>query len=282
MKIYDNAGIKKQLKQQVADGVAELHTMPVLHIIQIGDEFASNTYIHKKKTMGVELGIQVRHHHFGTDASIAAVQNQLDAIIDAHQGVIVQLPVPAQFQPIIEAIPWTVDVDLLGTDAARAWSAGLLSPTIAAIDLILTDMLKNSVDFAWQSRLDLHGITVAVIGQGVLVGNPLLRYLRDREATIISINKDTTHPRQLVQQAQVAITGAGVPGLIDASWLQEKAYVIDAATSESNNKLVGDLDYSNLPEAATVCKSPGGVGPLTVLCLFANVLKLQQLTEKNI
>jgi len=263
------------LQQHVYLAVQTLKKTPHLHIIQIGDDFASSSYISRKQDMGKQLGIEVTHHHFNLNENADTIKQVMVDIIAQKDGVIVQLPVPTQFQPIIHSVPWFCDVDLLGLEANKSWDNGIVPPTIAAIDMVLKDILNlhinNTLD---TSMLNLQGKNVAVIGQGVLVGNPLLRYLRDREATILSINKNTQNPQSITKLADIVITGAGVPGLIDKNWLKDDAIVIDAATSESNNKLVGDIDYKNLPEHVTVCPSPGGVGPLTVLSLFYNLILL--------
>lgn len=144
-------------------------------------------------------------------------------------------------------------------------------------------------------ELDLTGKIVAVIGQGKLVGNPLLKYLQRRNATIISLNKDTPNKPNLTQTADILICASGVPGLVKTDWLKKNAIVIDAATSESNGVLVGDVDYSQIDQNENqtnetknfvqdanrkssnslnlqICPSPGGVGPLTVLCIFWNLI----------
>lgn len=176
------------------------------------------------------------------------------------------------------------------------------------IELVLTKDLLTQ-------KLDLTGKIVVVIGQGKLVGNPLLIYLQKRNATIISLNKDSPNKPKLVKNADIVICASGVPKLVQSSWFKKNTIIIDAATSESNGILVGDLDYleitqsefstQNLPiedlnqlnkqnlveNSQTknkikslkikslnlqICPSPGGIGPLTVLCIFWNLIAIKK------
>ncbi|HTH93220.1 MAG TPA: bifunctional 5,10-methylene-tetrahydrofolate dehydrogenase/ 5,10-methylene-tetrahydrofolate cyclohydrolase [Candidatus Paceibacterota bacterium] len=47
--------------------------------------------------------------------------------------------------------------------------------------------------------------------------------------------------------------------------------LIDAGTSESEGKLVGDIDPACADKASLYTPVPGGVGPITVACLFRNL-----------
>ena len=173
--------------------------------------------------------------------------------------------------------PTNLDVDLLGDGDNELSTKGLLSPTVQAIDLVLKDILEESemgIGLLLNTKLDLSSKTVAVIGQGILVGAPMIEYLIQRKASIININIDTKNPKKLIKQADIVISAAGQPGLVDKSWVGPQTILIDAATAESDGGLVGDLDLENLYDSNLICPSPGGIGGLTVMALFYNLLKL--------
>ena len=145
------------------------------------------------------------------------------------------------------------------------------------------DHLKNrKIEKNLTQKLDLTGRIVAIIGQGKLVGNPLLGYFAARNATIISLNKDTPNKEKLVKLADIVIAASGVPNLVKSHWLCPNAIVIDAATSESGGVLAGDIDKNELEENSNfikqinLCPSPGGIGPLTVLSIFWNLYRFWQ------
>ncbi|MNT65463.1 Bifunctional protein FolD protein [compost metagenome] len=78
------------------------------------------------------------------------------------------------------------------------------------------------------------------------------------------------------------MAAVGRPGLIDASWLKPGAVVIDVGinriSSESGNRLVGDVDYASARTVASaITPVPGGVGPMTIAYLLKNTLIASQL-----
>jgi 5,10-methylene-tetrahydrofolate dehydrogenase/methenyl tetrahydrofolate cyclohydrolase len=58
--------------------------------------------------------------------------------------------------------------------------------------------------------------------------------------------------------------------------LRDSQVIIDCGTSESGGKLVGDLDPEVYNSKLDLKVTPqiGGVGPLTISCLFENLLHL--------
>lgn len=199
----------------------------------------------------------------------------------AFQGIIFQLPLAEEFLKYIDQVPVFSDVDLLSNNWPTLLNNNILWPTVSAIQLCLYEMLTiQNKEFKTNNSekiLNLKGKTVAVIGQGKLVGSPTLNWLAKTEATIISINKDTIEPKKLTKQADILITGVGVPNLVNSSWLKTNSIIIDAGTSDVQGSLIGDVNKNDLPEKCILCPSPGGIGPLTVLCLFQNLLELGKL-----
>jgi methylenetetrahydrofolate dehydrogenase (NADP+) / methenyltetrahydrofolate cyclohydrolase len=282
--LFQNQKLKTELLSFLRSKVANQSQLPVLNIVQIGNNLSSTRYVNLKKKIGLELGLQVKHVHFEEEVNLDNLN--LKPIFDSKQGLIFQLPIPDNYWSIMRNIPYQCDVDLLSDEAEILWQVGFLPPTVQAVDLVIKQMMQqknmlkvelDSVQKLLESKLDLSGYRVAVIGQGVLVGRPLIRYLLDRGATILTINKETENPADLVKLADIVLSGAGVPKLVKNSWLKKDCIVIDVATSNSNGVLVGDVDIENLDESVFICPSPGGVGPLTVLCLFWNLVKLSDL-----
>ncbi len=284
--IFDNSTLKHDFKEYITSQISKLHLKSdvklTLNIIQIGDDFASSKYVGIKYKVGASIGVEVFIHKYLSDINPENVFVDLQLITaKSNTGIIYQLPVPQSFLQMVHQTPIKGDVDLLGSGQWELWRRGFLPPTIGAIDLTLKAMsgYKRTSDTSSfiLHDLDLSGKIVAVIGQGVLVGRPLLQYLVNRNATILSINKDTANPIELVKQADIVICAAGSKNLINDEWLKPSAVVIDAATSEDNGGLVGDVDRESIPDSVLLSPSPGGIGGLTVLYLFYNLLRLNQL-----
>lgn len=274
--IYNNSDLKLFFREFLKAEFEKVSVKPELHIIQIGNELASTKYIGLKQKFGESLGVKVLSHQFPVGVDLQEIAKIIKQIEINKFGLIFQLPVPDKFQKLVLETPLKSDVDLLGSQNNLLLSQNFLTPTIGAIDLVLKEMLGQTI-LNIDDRLDLSTKIVAVVGQGRLVGSPLLSYLKDRNATIISINKDTKNPEKLVSQAEIVITAAGSPGLVDDNWLAPNAILIDAATTEDNGSLIGDLNYDNISPLHYVATSPGGIGPITVSYIFYNLLKLAKL-----
>jgi methylenetetrahydrofolate dehydrogenase (NADP+) / methenyltetrahydrofolate cyclohydrolase len=293
--LYSNANLKTALLEFLESKISTLRIKPKLNIVQVSDVTSSTKYINNKKKLAQKIGLDVEHHQFEDTVDEDILLDLIQKSKDNHDGFIFQLPLPSKFNHLVGQTPLECDVDLHSDYNSGLWKAGFLPPTIGAIDLILKEMILrnetglqngdaniyegfNVYDFGKfiNSKLDLRGKVVAVIGQGGLVGYPLLTYLRDRDATIISINKDTKNPQSLTKIADIILSGAGVPNLITRDYLAEteNQIVIDAATMGVNGALVGDVDTDGMYDNNYLCPSPGGVGPITVMLIFWNLIKL--------
>ena len=85
--------------------------------------------------------------------------------------------------------------------------------------------------------------------------------------------KDTADLAALCPEADVVISATGVPGIITAGMLKDKAVVVDAGVASESGKTVGDFaDDVYTRDDLTLTPVRGGVGPLTVCALFDNVI----------
>ena len=73
------------------------------------------------------------------------------------------------------------------------------------------------------------------------------------------------------------ISGVGKPKFITGDMIKDGTVVIDAGTSESAGKVVGDIDFDSVaPKAAYLTPVPGGLGPVTVAILLKNLVTLSK------
>jgi methylenetetrahydrofolate dehydrogenase (NADP+)/methenyltetrahydrofolate cyclohydrolase len=52
--------------------------------------------------------------------------------------------------------------------------------------------------------------------------------------------------------------------------------LIDAGTSESGKKVIGDIDPLCSDKASLYTPVPGGIGPITIAILYRNIIKAHQ------
>ena len=69
------------------------------------------------------------------------------------------------------------------------------------------------------------------------------------------------------------IACAGVPKLVDESWVKPGAVLIDVGIHRTESGLCGDVDFDAVKNlAAQITPVPGGVGPMTIFSLLSNTL----------
>lgn len=184
-------------------------------------------------------------------------------------AVVVQLPVRDDVDAgaLCDAIPLEKDADVLSQRARETFEAGesgaLLPPVVGAVREVL---LRGGVAVA--------GKRTVVVGQGFLVGAPVATWLRREGAEVVVVTEEAGSLRDALLQAEIVVLGAGSPGLVTPDMLPEGVVLIDAGTSESNGKIVGDADPACAVKCSVFTPVPGGIGPIAVACLFENVVAL--------
>ena len=64
--------------------------------------------------------------------------------------------------------------------------------------------------------------------------------------------------------------------------VKDDAVIIDVGITRVENKIYGDVSFDEVYEKASlITKVPGGVGPMTVICLMENTLNCYKL-QKNV
>ncbi|VEU60679.1 methylenetetrahydrofolate dehydrogenase (NADP+), methenyltetrahydrofolate cyclohydrolase [Mycoplasmopsis bovigenitalium] len=266
--------LTQELKIQFAKATEQLGRKPILAIVRVGDNEASTKYIERKIEKANELGVIAKVYHYPSKISYKALLKRLDDINVEADGIIVQLPLPESIsvytQPILDAVRWEKDVDGLSTRNAFNFynKTNEFNFTPATAQAIM-----NLVDYY---NIEVENKKVAVIGRSTLVGKPTATLFKSRKAIVSTHNRESGIKG--VENADILVVATGVANLIKKENIKEGAIVFDVGTTwiKKDNKkvLVGDVDMTDLENhIEAIAPTPGGVGPLTVVCLFKNLLE---------
>ena len=123
-------------------------------------------------------------------------------------------------------------------------------------------------------NVELKGRKIAIVGNGRLVGAPLSDLWRGAGFQVTVFDEHSNNMAKSLRRYDLIVSAAGVPGLIRSESIQPGAVVVDAATSAEHGKVVGDV-AAEVRERTdlTITPEKGGVGPLTVVSLFDNVIR---------
>lgn len=248
------AEVKKELPREV-----------VVRAVTVSPNAATESYLKIKAARAADAGMMLEIVRLPDTTSTEEVCAAVTA--PGADAVIVQLPLPAHLheETILAAIPLTHDADVLSREATEAFESGVgvLPPVVGAVEHILYGAGLSV----------LTGKRAVVVGQGKLVGKPVATYLRAQGAEVTVLTRDSGDFSALAD-ADIIVSGAGVPGLIQPHHIKEGVILIDAGTSEQGGAIVGDADPTCAQKASVFTPVPGGVGPIAVACLFRNVLVL--------
>ncbi len=278
MTILDGKKLRDDILADIKTEVTMLGFQPIFCDVLVGEDPASMQYVRMKARTAESVGI---HFHGASYPATITTEELIKEIKILNKvpnmcGIIAQLPLPKNIdkQAILDAIDPALDVDCLGSVASEKFYAGEMTvgfPTALAC-LALLDSLS----------LDLAGKKIVVLGQGMLVGQPVTALLGFRGLNPVPVEKRTENKDELIKQADIIISGIGKGKHITRDMIKEGVVLIDAGTSEDAKRpvegrggIIGDVDLESVKDVASfVSPVPGGVGPVTVAMLLKNVLNV--------
>lgn len=271
MQIIDGRKIKNEILEEVKKEVAKLPFQPIFCDVLVGEDPASQQYVKMKAKTAESVGIKFHGAYFPASISTEDLIKEIKVLNKMPNmcGIIVQLPLPKNLdrRKILDAISPHLDVDCLGTELSQKFYQGdftLGFPTALACMAILDSL-----------NLNLAGKNITVVGQGELVGKPVVKLLQARNLFVNIIELETQNKEEIYKKSDIIISGVGYGKLITGNLLKEGVVLIDAGTSTSKGGIIGDVDLESVKGVASfVSPVPGGVGPVTVAMLLSNVLQV--------
>ncbi len=266
--------LKKELKEEVQD-----FTSLRLASVSIAKDYACSVYASAQSKVAAELGIDycpVELEKTSTLDSLLKKIRELNADKSIN-GIIVNKPFPKSFsdEVVFSAIDDKKDVEGMNpSNLGRIFYAKplFISPTVLSVLEIISSL-----------ELDLYGKEVVIVGFSNLIGKPLALLLGDEFATVNITHIATFEAGKLplyVGQADVVISAVGKPEVIKGSWIKKGAVVIDVGIGEASGKVAGDVEFKEAKErAAFISPVPGGVGKLTTLFLFKNLIQAAKIVN---
>jgi methylenetetrahydrofolate dehydrogenase (NADP+)/methenyltetrahydrofolate cyclohydrolase len=240
-------------------------------------------YVSLKAKFAEKVGVIYEVHEFDGGETAEIIADIKRANQDSSvQAIMVQLPVVNEAE-IIAAISPEKDVDCLTPANLGLILSGqprVLPATVKAVMEILRSAQEEEAGKEVENKW-LTGQNVVIIGASVIVGKPLTILLSDLGATVTICRSRTTNLTGVARQADILISATGVAGLVTKEMVKPGAKVIDVGISKllrgGKFRVLGDVEKAALERASFFTPVPGGVGPVTVACLFENLLELIQL-----
>ncbi|MBI3385258.1 bifunctional 5,10-methylenetetrahydrofolate dehydrogenase/5,10-methenyltetrahydrofolate cyclohydrolase [Candidatus Gottesmanbacteria bacterium] len=304
-KVFDGRSFARQKEEklilQVHAIAKTLKRKPKLIAVGISDEKDVAMYISMKEKAAERIGVDVERKIFREDSDLNEAcdfvkSKDQDKSID---GIILELPVPKKFPvtKIMENISPAKDPDCMTYENLGRVLYGksqLLPATVRAIrDIIISfagpasaRLARGSFDppiggqktrtrLALSPAKPLAYKNAVVIGGGVEVGKPLAMLLSDLGAAVALCRSTTKDLSEFTKNADIIICAVGKPNLVTGEIVKEGVIIIDAGINLVNGKTAGDVEFESVKKKASfITPVPGGVGPVTIVSLFENLLDL--------
>lgn len=278
--IIEGSKIAKRIREELKEKLKALKEEKGVQLglagVIVGGDPASLAYIKNKEKVCKEVGMSSITYELPqqtTEDELVKLIEELNGREDIH-GILVQLPLPKHINQdrIAETISSKKDVDCFNpVNQGRFYRGENAIPPCTP---------KGIMRLIKETGIEIKGKSVAVIGRSNIVGKPAAFMLLSKDATVTICHSKTLNLKEVLIRSDVIVSAVGRPGLVKADMVKEGAAIIDAGTSYKDNKLVGDVDFENVLDAASyITPVPGGVGAMTTTMLIENVLEASGYNE---
>lgn len=275
--VLDGRVTSKKIKEWVAASVESIRIkhgwVPRMVTVEIGEDPAAERYIRNQLKTSQEAGISTRLEKFKDDIPKEEFLERLAAIgrdkdVD---GIILQTPFPKSWSvgEILKGLPPEKDVE-----GVHPENLGRLYLGERAIPLPCTAWAAISL-LEWHGRSSFEQNRCTVIGRSPNVGKAVALMLMHRHGTVTVCHTRTSTDqlKKILAGSDVVVAAAGVAGIVDPKVLPSHAWVVDVGTNVTEEgNLVGDVAKEAEGHVEALSPVPGGVGPITVSLLLANLL----------
>lgn len=249
------AGQKEiELKKKVDSLVKAKAKIPSLASILIGDNPASKLYLDLKAKAAKRIGVNYYQSNYGENVEFSKVEDFIKHLNQDPRitAIMIQLPIQGKLKEktneLINTIDKSKDVDGLREDS-------LFTPaTVVAVRAI---MLNAKIDKEKK---------IVVVGSKGEVGKRLLRNLENDGFRVEGVDKEAKNLREITLGADVVISATGIEDLIKPNMVSEGVVALDIGSPK------GDFDPKVVQKSSFFTPVPGGVGPVTVVSLFENLI----------
>ncbi len=286
--------IKSVVSVEVKAFIDGVGRPPKLVALLIGNDPVSRTYVSLKQKDCADVGIisevidlsSIPKERAASEIVLTMERLNSDPLVD---GVIPQMPFDGKIaeERVFSELSPEKDVDgltpqRLGKLVRKEYDLGssLLPCTPKGIMLLLRHY-----------NATIRGANAAIIGRGLLVGEPLRKMLQDQDATATCYHTSSQGVLKRLKEADIIVASAGRPPEIfgskgfrlDGSMVKEGCTVVGVGTTRdpSTGKMLFDADTKSLKgKCNLLTPNTGGVGAMTRAVLIMNTLTAAKMQNR--
>ncbi len=274
--LIDGRALAAAIRERVSREAAELRAAgrpATLVAVQFGNDGSAESYAQSQERAAAELGIDHRVLRLDAGASATAAADAIDRLNNdpSVSGILLLQPLPSRLDMIELQQRIAAEKDVEGVSAEN------LGRLLLGRRALVPCTAAAAFECVRATGVDLTGRHAVVVGRSAIVGKPVAALLLAGHATVTHCHSRTADLAGVCRQADVLVVAVGSPGLIGRDHVRPGAVVVDVGTNRvtsasGGSRLVGDVRFDDVRDVAGwLTPVPGGVGPVTVAMLLANV-----------
>ena len=288
-KVLSGKPVAKAIQDDVIAGISRLTLPPVMALILLGNDPASGFYVENIIRMGTKLGCEIHLLEYPENTTTAELVSHIAKFNqdNAVHGIMIQKPLPRHIDEISinNSVNPAKDID------------GINPVNLGKIFLEQSCFVPNTaaavIEMIRYYNIEINGNRVVILGRSPVVGKPLAGLLLHKtaygNATVTVCHSQSRNLKQITAEADILIAAIGKARFVTPEMIKSGAVCLDVGINqimspEGKSTYVGDIDYEAcLEKASALTPVPGGIGSVTTILLFKNLLKAveQQIPEKN-
>ena len=255
-----------RLKEEISSKILKLHLAEIL----VGDNSEFIKFVELKKKTAEKIGIEVTIYKFPKEVTTEELKKEINEICKWSDGVLVELPLPKHIdqEAVLNEVLVEKDVDVLSAEAEKLFYGNksiIFPPAVESLKIVLE-----------KYNIFLKDKKAAVFGQGILVGKPVSYWLEQQGVQVFRINSKTKNPEELSRQADIIVSGVGKTELVTGGMVKEGVVVVDFGYGKKDGKMKGDVEFGSVSKkAGLITPVPGGMGPILIVAVLKNLIKLK-------
>ena len=209
--IIDGKALAKRVRLQVGDQVTRLRLehaiVPGLAVVIVGEDPASQIYVHNKRLQTIEAGMLTFEHRLPIETSEADLLDLIDSINADPKvhGILVQLPLPPHLNTelVINSIAPAKDVD--GFHISNVGLLGTGQKSMVPCTPLGCLMILREHHGA------LAGLNAVVVGRSNVVGKPMAQLMLAESCTVTIAHSRTRDIQDVCRRADILVAAIGKP-----------------------------------------------------------------------
>ena len=267
--IINSLDLSLKIEEEIKQSIKGCIIRPSVAVIEIGENKLNEMFIKQKEEACNRVGMYFRHYKFDETTPELTIINKIKELNndDYVNGIMIELPIPEKYNEkrLLNTIVNSKDVGGLTDINIGRLISGRKTITPYTV-LAIMEIFK-------EYDIDLNGKEITIIGQGKLVGRPLINVLLNEGATVTICHSCTNDIKKHTLSSDIIISASGCKNIITDDMINEGSIVIDVGYFIEDDKIYGDVDYNKVSKKVSLITSKkDGVVPLTVAMFLKNTL----------